>query len=420
MADSAGEAELGPPAAAAADVDMQPSADGNSGQEETPQETRNAEGVAGSDSDGQKATSDGEGGRREEEEAEVEEEEEEEEEDEWMLGFVELAEDAADLLRHRFPSKLGGRPAWLDPLRLPSPEQLTCGATGRPLDFLLQVYAPVETNAAAFHRTLFVFTTPEGDSVHKPGAVRVLRCQLPRENSFYASEPAEPGDLAPPSLPVEEMARLQKRDRWRSAEAEVAVAVGDAPAELEGVPMWPEREIVVEPEADAVAGATQDGIDEEVKRLMRQYKAQKDAGEALTEEELPAEIMDTVEASVTDDRQRFAAFTARVAAAPEQVLRYCFEEGARPLWPQAGKVPRPADIPPCPACGGPRRFEFQILPQLLHFLNIDIDADAERVDKSLDWSTIAIYSCRDSCSQAAPAEEGGSAYVEEFAWVQPA
>lgn len=56
-----------------------------------------------------------------------------------MLGFVEPAEDAADLLRHRFPSKLGGRPAWLDPLRLPSPEQLTCGATGRPLDFLLQV-----------------------------------------------------------------------------------------------------------------------------------------------------------------------------------------------------------------------------------------------------------------------------------------
>lgn len=50
--------------------------------------------------------------------------------------------------------------------------------------------------------TVSLLPPTQGDSVHKPGAVRVLRCQLPRENSFYASEPAEPGDLAPPSLPV--------------------------------------------------------------------------------------------------------------------------------------------------------------------------------------------------------------------------
>jgi hypothetical protein len=37
-------------------------------------------------------------------------------------------------------------------------------------------------------------------------------------------------------------------------------------AELSGVPLFPENEIVVEPEADAVSGATKDGIDEEVKK----------------------------------------------------------------------------------------------------------------------------------------------------------
>ena len=57
----------------------------------------------------------------------------------WLLGFFEPPRNATDLLRHRFPSKVGGRPAWLDPLHLPPREQLTCGATGRPLQFLVQV-----------------------------------------------------------------------------------------------------------------------------------------------------------------------------------------------------------------------------------------------------------------------------------------
>lgn len=57
----------------------------------------------------------------------------------WLLGFVEPPRKRADLLRHRFPSKVGGRPAWLDPLHLPTPEQLTCRVSGKPLDFLLQV-----------------------------------------------------------------------------------------------------------------------------------------------------------------------------------------------------------------------------------------------------------------------------------------
>ena len=50
--------------------------------------------------------------------------------------------------------------AWLDPLHLPPPSSLTCAATGAPLDFLLQVYAPVDGVDAAFHRVLFIFVSP--------------------------------------------------------------------------------------------------------------------------------------------------------------------------------------------------------------------------------------------------------------------
>lgn len=46
--------------------------------------------------------------------------------------------------------------------------------------------------------------------------------------------------------------------------------------------------------------------------------------------------------------------------APEQVVRYCFQAGARPLWPSPHGVPKPEQIPPCPHCKQPRRFEFQV------------------------------------------------------------
>ena len=62
---------------------------------------------------------------------------------EWLLGFVEPPHHPSDLLRHRFPSKVGGSPAWLDPLALPTRDQLTCPYTGKPMQFLLQARIPL-------------------------------------------------------------------------------------------------------------------------------------------------------------------------------------------------------------------------------------------------------------------------------------
>lgn len=47
----------------------------------------------------------------------------------------------------------------------------------------------------------------------------------------------------------------------------------------------------------------------------------------------------------------------------------------------------------------------QVLPQLLYFFHVKDGED------SLDWATIAVYTCEASC-------EGGASYKEEFAWVQ--
>lgn len=59
-------------------------------------------------------------------------------------------------------------------------------------------------------------------------------------------------------------------------------------------------------------------------------------------------------------RRHFAHFAAVVAEAPGQCLRYCFDEGAEPLWPSRHHTPVPQDIPACQYCGSARRFEFQV------------------------------------------------------------
>ena len=56
-----------------------------------------------------------------------------------------------------------------------------------------------------------------------------------------------------------------------------------------------------------------------------------------------------------------------------QVVRYCFQEGAKPLWPYTRPIPKVNEIPCCPKCQGPRRFEFEVsstLSLMLLFLQM--------------------------------------------------
>lgn len=76
------------------------------------------------------------------------------------LGFAEEAP-AWRLRSEQFPSKVGGRPAWLGLAGMPGPGALACARCGRPLAFLLQVYAPLPGRDDAFHRSLFLFCCRE-------------------------------------------------------------------------------------------------------------------------------------------------------------------------------------------------------------------------------------------------------------------
>ena len=105
------------------------------------------------------------------------------------LGYLEESE--SYLLRSRFfPSKFGGRPAWLSLKPLPSPEELLCRVCSKQTTFLLQLSAPLESDAT-FHRTFFVFvcTDPKCCSPNVCDNIHVFRSQLGRKNDFYPFEP---------------------------------------------------------------------------------------------------------------------------------------------------------------------------------------------------------------------------------------
>lgn len=89
------------------------------------------------------------------------------------LGFAEAAAAGpAGAWRLRsacFPSKVGGRPAWLGEAGLPGPAALRCGRCQQPCAFLLQLYAPLPDRPDAFHRTLFVFACRGAACYRLPG-----------------------------------------------------------------------------------------------------------------------------------------------------------------------------------------------------------------------------------------------------------
>ncbi len=126
------------------------------------------------------------------------------------------------------------------------------------------------------------------------------------------------------------------------------------------------------------------------------------------------------------DRQSLR-FLAVIGREPGQILRYARWNDKAPLWVSEEDQPSmDNDVPACTRCGGRRAFEFQVMPQLLHYLGVDSQAifpskpgEGFRLG-AMDWGTLAVYTCVKSCGSGGSeggGEEAGR-YVEEFVWRQ--
>lgn len=280
--------------------------------------------------------------------------EDEEEQKPVTLGFLEKPKNRWSLLRHLFPSKAGGPPAWLDPINLPTGRSSLCDMCGEPLQFVLQVYAPIIEKESTFHRTLFLFMCPsmaclrrdQHEQWKRPPekasrSVKVFRCQLPRSNPYYSSEPPKCNGTDKPSGPGVSLCNwcgTWKGDKvcsscrrahycsqkhqvthWRSGhkvecqQLNLSSPSSDSNLADAGTTsvasnsLWPEYEMINEDESEydtemsEVNGQTnalvsKTGVDDTMKSLLDSFEGD-------------------------SDRRSWATFQEHLAKAPEQVLR---------------------------------------------------------------------------------------------------
>lgn len=314
------------------------------------------------------------------------------------LGFLEPCEEPDLLINIHFPSKVGGRPAWLDLDKVPRPEDLKCDSCEEQCVFLLQVYASLE-KPDAFHRTIYLFVCPKDICC----TIKAFRNQIPRKNQFYDYHPVpENSDAAEAKHNFKLCAICGCRGPFNCAKCGVESYCSKGHQKIDwrmghkdncGTQMdhstacslvqFPEFEIVLEPEQTEKPSKEVPDQEHKLQQELGELKKLESSGRA-TMQHLPDNELSRY-ATEADEDKFFSKFRAAIAAEPEQILRY--DREGSPLWIAQSNRLASADVPACEHCNGDRVFEFQVMPQLLNSLKSD----------TLDWGVLAVYTCRESC-----------------------
>jgi len=351
------------------------------------------------------------------------------------LGFAEKCDKKIYLSSLFYPSKIGGRPAWLRWDSLPKPEDLQCGNCGKQLVLLCQIYVPMDLPVGLsgvmqpFHRTLYLFCCRDGPCSKFSTSVKAFRAErqhLPSDPNYDDSDLNEVeltelcyemekphnlcnlcgcrGDKKCSSCHgVRYCSKQHQAVDWKHRHKKEChnngngliqqlenIKVNDDNKELAKHPIFfQEYEIVIEAEPEAPRTTAKMAVEEEYP------EASKPADRQLEKD------LRKLESQKVDET--FAHFRERIDREPEQVIRY--DIGKTPLWVSSANAATQGNIPRCPACGSERQFEFQVLPQMINYLGVETTMD------SIDFGTLCVYTCARNCVE-------GEAYKEEFVWKQ--
>jgi len=409
-----------------------------------------------------------------------------------LLGFAEKTDNP--LLSPYFPSKIGGKPAWLNLRDIP--EAPKCKECGDVLSFLLQVYAPRQ-GEETFHRSIYLFCCTKASCLESNKSVVAYRSQLKRKNEFYPSFPITDVKVAQREARIEEIlskakglcavcgvrspmqcsrckkvnycSRAHQLAHWKAGHKQACScnqkvkSTKRANIALEKL-VYPEMELIIEDEyIEDIEDAKENLKFDKEKKLLSNYEAEvakmskadldKEDKAFLSDEkllkafkgveanaireavmqdanknkekksrkipnELSKEAREKAEIKENDVDLVFEKFQAYVKANPDQVLRYRSQWDPEvkkreekklsidePLW--ICKHGQAKNVPKCEKCGKDRKFEFQVMPQLLNYLNVDATKK-----NSLDWGVLVVYTCPDSCG------DGGKEYFPEFVHCQ--
>ena len=87
------------------------------------------------------------------------------------LGFIENEPENDAFDPQNFPSKVGGKPVWLDPRCVLGSDDLKCQECSNSMVLLTQLYCPLPGREKdAYHRTLYLFICPKSECCKKCSA----------------------------------------------------------------------------------------------------------------------------------------------------------------------------------------------------------------------------------------------------------
>ncbi|KAL0582630.1 hypothetical protein ABG067_007397 [Albugo candida] len=281
--------------------------------------------------------------------------------------------------------KVGGTPNWLHPHANPKDKHI-CNSCKTPLTFILQIYCPLDTEIDAFHRTLYMFFCRQR-ACNSTTRFKVFRSQLPRDNPFYTldSTPSEPLQPHPTD--------------YIPTQSEITNNTSDM--------LFPHCDIVIDSEHDRNIA-----LDAKELNLLETYQKNRlenndkndplfnDTDIDITQTELKQLLGD----DGTPEDEQYVRFLTRIAIAKSQILRYSRWNNTDILWVHSKGIVNDFNIiPSCSNCGSPRKFEFQILPQLLYYLQVDAE--------HWEWGTLVVFTCVKSC-------QSPNSCAEEFVFYQ--
>jgi len=175
-----------------------------------------------------------------------------------------------------------------------------------------------------------------------------------------------------------------------------------------------------------------DEEDEELNKQIYKDLIVKEGGEAVSNDpetieqfnEFAEEMgVDAAAAAEMDDNkfmnikdQEFLYFKRIITQHKDQILRYSREQDYPIIWVSEENKVKSEEIGTCSCCGGERKFEFQILPQLLHFILDSTNSDPN--SNEIDFGILNIYTCVNSCEYKSSSTTKPLNYVQEFIFKQ--
>ncbi|XP_073515200.1 programmed cell death protein 2-like [Phyllobates terribilis] len=304
-------------------------------------------------------------------------------------------------------SKIGGLPDPVPQLKLLFPSCPLCSSV---LCHVVQVYCPLE--GSRYHRVIHVFACSTKSCWGKAESWVALRSQCPETHHPVVTQaiPKQEDKMAATDW-------CDNADDWGFDEDEpcatrclVVPVPTDWTAQLQDLSLADTSETVQS--RDSVFRSYYIAVAEEedwawdvdldhARRLLKDYEKQEVAvmadqescdGEGEKYEKCDLPRRDVV----------FHKFLKKISKCHQQILRYSWN--GSPLYISSPAV---ASQPPCPRCGAPRVFEFQLMPALVTMLQ------GSKADLSLEFGIVLIFTCERSCW-----EDGAQVPVLEYCIVQ--